>query len=221
MSSIYFKLGLVVLFIALIAFIAIRVDRSFCNDPVIINPGTHIDSTAVITLQHKIKELQNELNAKPKIIYVPFADTTGMGYPVYSEKEVKVYPVGSFKTDDRVKFKVKQDLDSLDLNVNIISYDYLYVDKTTGKLYHDDSLDVWLSDINIYKAYTKQKKHKPRFMSVIAGAAPQFEYNAENTPKLEFKSMNLDIGIRLLERLDVSATASTGLLYGIRIGWRL
>ena len=221
MNSLYWKIGLLVLFIALISFISIRVDRSFRSDPEIVNPGTHIDSTAVITLQHKIKELQNELNAKPKIIYVPFADTTGMGYPVYTEKEVKVYPVGSFKTDDRVKFKVKKDLDSLGLNVNITSYDYLYVDKTTGKLYHSDSLDVWLTDINIYKAYEKQKPHKPKFLSVIAGVNPQFEYNAENTPKIDFKSMNLDFGIRLLDKLDVSATASTDLLYGIRIGWRL
>lgn len=187
----------------------------FEQKPEVVHDTVYVESTEVQTLRHQIALLQNELNAKPLIIHVPVKDTV-----FYNTVDtVTVYPVGSYKTENTVPFSVTAGKDSLKLDVRVNTFNYMFINPQDGRFYHTDSLQVSLADIYIFKDIPIIEKPKQRFISIISGINPQFEYNRD-TEHFEYGKANFDLGLRFFDKYDVSATADTDLLFGIRLGAR-
>lgn len=113
-------------------------------------PGTVevmvIDSIAVKTLAKQIGYLQNQLDAKPKVIYLPrtVRDTLTV------TDTLRVYPVGSKSIHRDYPFATTSGKDSLSLKVNTSLYAYVYTDRHDN-FFYEDSLSVWITDVNIHK----------------------------------------------------------------------
>lgn len=134
----------------IIVLVAVLIVYRSCTKPPDVVSETRevlvVDSVAVQTLFARLAQMQNDLNAKPKVIVVTktIHDSTTV------TDTLNVYPVGSKALKRDYPFTVAAGKDSISLNVNTDLYTYVYTD-SFNNFYHEDSLRVWLTDLRVYK----------------------------------------------------------------------
>lgn len=126
---------------------------------------TIIDSVAVQSLRTEIMEMKNKLGKMPKVITVTITNTD----TVSVVDTVLVHPVGSDKISRKYPFNMEVATDSLSLNVNADLMYVVYAD-SSGKMYYEDDLSVWLSDISL-KRDIPVKTVRGNFFYLLAGAS--------------------------------------------------
>jgi len=134
-------------------------------DQVIIE-RTIIDSLAVKTLRTKIEEMSNTLNARPKVIVVDHV----VNDTIIVRDTIQIYPVGSFAKRRDYDFDFVAQNDSVKFKVNTDLYGYVYRGVVNDKMYYEDSLRVWITDMDYRRYVEKPQEAKAKGnMYIMAG----------------------------------------------------
>ena len=161
-----------------------------------------IDSVAVQTLNAEIKELKNKLDAKPKVVIV----TKTIHDTLSVTDTLTVYPIGSNNERRDYTFKAAAGDDSLSLKVNTDLYSYVYTDDD-NKFYYEDSLRVWLTDINIYtNTIIPPVKNRSAFYLMGGVGAHKYEQS---------------ISMQTITQTDIQPNLGIGYMRGIFGGYLL
>lgn len=177
-----------------------------CSSPDIPDPITEteevlvIDSVAVQSLTADIRRLENLLKAKPKVIVInnTIHDTLSV------TDTLSVYPVGSHAIRRDYPFSAKTGKDSLELKVNTDLYAFVYTDNNNN-FFYEDSLRVWLTDINIYK---HTEIPAPKSIIYLMGGA-------------SFSRYQQNIAGQTITQTDIQPNIGIGYTHGILGGYVL
>jgi len=176
-----------------------------CSKPDVITETDEvlvIDSVAVQSLTADNRRLENLLKAKPKVIVVnnTIHDTLSV------TDTLSVYPVGSHAIRRDYPFSAKTGKDSLELKVNTDLYAFVYTDNNNN-FFYEDSLRVWLTDINIYK-HTEIPASAPKSTLYLMGGA-------------SFSRYQQNIAGQTITQTDIQPNIGIGYTHGILGGYVL
>lgn len=168
-------IGIILCILALCATTVFVVQK--CSKPNIIRVETVVvDSVAVKTLKTEIAELTNKLNAKPKVITI--TTTVTETDTITITDTLLVYPVGSFAERRDYPFSFAAGKDNVEMKVNTDLYVYVYSDEHRTKMYHEDSLRVWITDFTLNRHIDPPLTKRNNKFYIMAGVnAKQYDQN--------------------------------------------